>query len=127
MNICVTVISFLVSVPVLSEQMTLQQPADAYAPSHKVAQGGAAHFRARACVCVCVRTQRLDDGKLLDDGSLLDHAHDAQCQRHSHHNGETLGNGRHRQTAGNSTPLSRHFQQHVCPGWRSRLHGLHSK
>lgn len=91
----VTVISFLVSVPVLSEQITLQQPSRNHRNNVTMETcSGCTPPRPSA-----LRTQSLHDGKLLDDGSLLHHAHHAERQRHRHHDGQTLWDGRHRQAA----------------------------
>lgn len=97
----VTVISFLVRVPVLSEQMTLQQPEEGNGvtsnqcgpPGHVT--GGEAGGRRGL-------TQRLHDGQPLHDGPLLHHPHHAQRQRHRHHDGKPLWDGSHSQ-AGRDT------------------------
>lgn len=112
MNNCVTVISFLVRVPVLSEQITLQQPERTRTDGHTLTA------EVEVCVCVAVTmvrrrkpTQSFDDGQLLNDGSFLHHPHHTESQRDCHHDRETLWDGSNSQTEG-AKPVVNH-QNHV--------------
>lgn len=105
MNICVTVISFLVRVPVLSEQITLQQPERTRTDGHTLT--------AAVEVCVVVAmvrrmkpTQSFYDGQLLHDGSFFHHPHHTESQRDCHHDRETLWDGSNSQTEGDQSQTS---------------------
>lgn len=104
-NICVTVISFLVRVPVLSEQITLQQPERTWTDGHTLTAMVEVGF-AVTMVRRMKPTQSFYDGQLLHNGSFLHHPHHTKSQRNCHHDRETLWDGSNSQTEGHQSQTS---------------------